>query len=220
MGQKLHKAPPFIDGWIKTRLGARIFNKTANRRGLSAAAQAAAVPESMNATAAAIPENVTAAAIPESVNATVQAEEGTSLFASIQNIVGGIWKAIVGEEGGEPYIDGRPVSQLGLQGLQLPTTSAHYAKLAVPLPVSTRGDEPFPTWTWEDRYPEWAAKYAAEAAEGAKRLFGEAALNVTAEGAPDCFPYGSCEAPGAKIARAAGIFPAMYGTYSNVTVPP
>ena len=33
--------PPFIDGWIKTRLGARTFNKTANRRGLSAAAQAA-----------------------------------------------------------------------------------------------------------------------------------------------------------------------------------
>ena len=41
VGQKLHKAPPFIDGWIKTRLGARTFNKTANRRGLSAAAQAA-----------------------------------------------------------------------------------------------------------------------------------------------------------------------------------
>ena len=35
VGQKLHKAPPFIDGWIKTRLGARTFNKTANRRGLS-----------------------------------------------------------------------------------------------------------------------------------------------------------------------------------------
>jgi len=33
VGQKLHKAPPFIDGWT--------FNKTANRRGLSAAAQAA-----------------------------------------------------------------------------------------------------------------------------------------------------------------------------------
>ena len=41
VGQKLHKTPPFIDGWIKTRLGARTFNKTANRRGLSAAAQAA-----------------------------------------------------------------------------------------------------------------------------------------------------------------------------------
>ena len=34
-------APPFIDGWIKTQLGARSFNKTANRRGLSVAAQAA-----------------------------------------------------------------------------------------------------------------------------------------------------------------------------------
>ena len=41
VGQKLHKTPPFADGWIKTRLGARTFNKTANRRGLSAAAQAA-----------------------------------------------------------------------------------------------------------------------------------------------------------------------------------
>ena len=41
VGQKLHKTPPFIDGWIKTQLGARSFNKTANRRGLSAAAQAA-----------------------------------------------------------------------------------------------------------------------------------------------------------------------------------
>ena len=41
VGQKLHKTPPFIDGWIKTRLGARTFNKTANRRGLSVAAQAA-----------------------------------------------------------------------------------------------------------------------------------------------------------------------------------
>ena len=40
VGQKLHKAPPFIDGWIKTRLGARTFNKTANHRGLSVAAQA------------------------------------------------------------------------------------------------------------------------------------------------------------------------------------
>ena len=33
--------PPFIDVWIKTQLGARSFNKTANRRGLSVAAQAA-----------------------------------------------------------------------------------------------------------------------------------------------------------------------------------
>jgi hypothetical protein len=41
VGQKLHKTPPFIDGWIKTRLGARIFNKSANRRRLSVAAQAA-----------------------------------------------------------------------------------------------------------------------------------------------------------------------------------
>ena len=41
VGQKLHKTPPFVDGWIKTRLGARTFNKTANRRGLSVAAQAA-----------------------------------------------------------------------------------------------------------------------------------------------------------------------------------
>ena len=41
VGQKLHKTPPFIDGWIKTRLGARAFTKTANRRGLSATAQAA-----------------------------------------------------------------------------------------------------------------------------------------------------------------------------------
>jgi hypothetical protein len=40
VGQKLHKAPPFIDGWIKTRLGVRTFNKPANRRGLSFAAQA------------------------------------------------------------------------------------------------------------------------------------------------------------------------------------
>ena len=40
-GQKLHKTPPFIDGWIKKRLGARAINKPANRRGLSAAAQAA-----------------------------------------------------------------------------------------------------------------------------------------------------------------------------------
>ena len=41
VGQKLHKTPPFVNGWIKTRLGARTFNKPANRRGLSAAAQAA-----------------------------------------------------------------------------------------------------------------------------------------------------------------------------------
>ena len=41
VGQKLHKTPPFMDGWIKTRLGARTFNKTASCRGLSAAAQAA-----------------------------------------------------------------------------------------------------------------------------------------------------------------------------------
>ena len=41
VGQKLHKAPPFVDGWIKTRLGARTFNKTASCRGLSVAAQAA-----------------------------------------------------------------------------------------------------------------------------------------------------------------------------------
>jgi hypothetical protein len=34
-------APPFMDGWIKTRLGAGTFNKTASCRGLSAAAQAA-----------------------------------------------------------------------------------------------------------------------------------------------------------------------------------
>lgn len=35
VGQKLHKRTlPFVDGWIKTRLGARTFNKTANRRGL------------------------------------------------------------------------------------------------------------------------------------------------------------------------------------------
>ena len=27
MGQKLHKAPPFVDGWIKTRLGARTFKQ-------------------------------------------------------------------------------------------------------------------------------------------------------------------------------------------------
>ena len=40
VGQKLHKTPPFIDGWIKTRLGVRTFNKPANRRGLSFAAQA------------------------------------------------------------------------------------------------------------------------------------------------------------------------------------
>ena len=41
VGQKLHKTPPFDDGWIKTRLGARTFNKTASCRGLSGAAQAA-----------------------------------------------------------------------------------------------------------------------------------------------------------------------------------
>ena len=41
VGQKLHKTPPFIDGWIKTWLGARAFNRPANRRGLSVAAQAA-----------------------------------------------------------------------------------------------------------------------------------------------------------------------------------
>ena len=41
VSQKLHKTPPFIGGWIKTRLVAQIFNKTANRRGLSVAAQAA-----------------------------------------------------------------------------------------------------------------------------------------------------------------------------------
>lgn len=27
VGQKLHKAPPFIDGWIKTQLGARTFKQ-------------------------------------------------------------------------------------------------------------------------------------------------------------------------------------------------
>ena len=41
VGQKLHKAPPFIDGWIKTQLGTWTFTKPANRRGLSVAAQAA-----------------------------------------------------------------------------------------------------------------------------------------------------------------------------------
>jgi len=34
-------APPFVNGWIKTWLGARAFNRPANRRGLSVAAQAA-----------------------------------------------------------------------------------------------------------------------------------------------------------------------------------
>ena len=34
-------APPFMDGWIKTRLGARTFDKTANSRELSAVTQAA-----------------------------------------------------------------------------------------------------------------------------------------------------------------------------------
>ena len=41
VGQKLHKTPPFVDGWIKTRLGTRSSDKAANRRGLSVAAQAA-----------------------------------------------------------------------------------------------------------------------------------------------------------------------------------
>ena len=41
VGQKLHKTPPFVDGWIKKRLGARAINKPANRRGLSVSAQAA-----------------------------------------------------------------------------------------------------------------------------------------------------------------------------------
>ena len=41
VGQKLHKTPPFIDGWIKMQLGARTFNKTASCRELSVAAQAA-----------------------------------------------------------------------------------------------------------------------------------------------------------------------------------
>ena len=33
-------ALPFVDGWIRTRLGTRTYDKTANCRGLSAVAQA------------------------------------------------------------------------------------------------------------------------------------------------------------------------------------
>ena len=41
VGQKLHKRTlPFVDGWIKTRLGARIFKKLQTAEG-SFAAQAA-----------------------------------------------------------------------------------------------------------------------------------------------------------------------------------
>ena len=34
VGQKLHKTPPFIDGWIKTRLGARIFKNCKPQRAI------------------------------------------------------------------------------------------------------------------------------------------------------------------------------------------
>ena len=33
VGQKLHKAPPFVDGWIKTRLGARTFKQLQTTEG-------------------------------------------------------------------------------------------------------------------------------------------------------------------------------------------
>ena len=34
VGQKLHKTPPFIDGWIKTRLGARILKNCKPQRAI------------------------------------------------------------------------------------------------------------------------------------------------------------------------------------------
>ena len=33
VGQKLHKAPPFVDGWIKTRLAARTFRQPQTAEG-------------------------------------------------------------------------------------------------------------------------------------------------------------------------------------------
>ncbi|MCI7277229.1 MAG: hypothetical protein MR557_02860 [Faecalibacterium sp.] len=41
VGQKLHKAPPFVDGWIKNTAWGTDIQTTANHRGLSVAAQAA-----------------------------------------------------------------------------------------------------------------------------------------------------------------------------------
>ena len=41
VGQKLHKTPPFIDGWIKNTAWSTDIQTTANRRELSVAAQAA-----------------------------------------------------------------------------------------------------------------------------------------------------------------------------------
>ena len=41
VGQKLHKAPPFVDGWIKNTAWNTDIQTTANHRGLSVAAQAA-----------------------------------------------------------------------------------------------------------------------------------------------------------------------------------
>ena len=41
VGQKLHKTPPFVDGWIKNTAWSTDIQTTANRREFSVAAQAA-----------------------------------------------------------------------------------------------------------------------------------------------------------------------------------